>query len=226
MFGRKREIYEDIDTDWIRLSSSHPEIANAIMAKEELEKENLSLKNQIARLKEQLSNADRPSILATEDPAIAETVRERDRLEKENLELKQKLDGFRQAAAAPFDDETETKMRAELEELKNRIKSEASRSKSLSDALNEEREELARIKENYRRTDMAEKDDITQWEYKVVEEGIFHNDRFFNELNKLGEAGWEMQGIVCANSPAERVVFKRPKQDIKKSKTQDYGYGR
>lgn len=221
MFGRKREIYEDIDTDWIRLASSHPEIANAIMAKEELEKENLSLKSQIAALKEQLSNKDSPSGSIITDPAVIKTIEERDRLEKENLELKQKLDGFKQAAA-PFDGETQADMRAELDELKNRIRSEISHSKKLSDTLNEERAELARIKENYKEKAMAENNEITQWEYK--RENYFPNFEYNydKKLEDLGKEGWELQCSVDTNV----LIFKRPKQDTKKSKTQDYGYGR
>ena len=206
MFGRKKENYGNIDKDWIKLASSHPEIANAVIEKEELERENQNLKDQIARLKEQLSNKDSPSGSIITDPAVIKTIEERDRLEKENLELKQKLDGFKQASAAPFDEETEAKMRAELEELKNRIKSEASRSKSLSDALTKEKVELARIKENYRRTDMAEKDEITQWEYKNVNPNV-------ETLNKLGEQGWEVvAGVTNA------LIMKRMKQKNEKSK--------
>ena len=219
MFGRKREIYEDIDTDWIRLASSHPEIANAIMAKEELEKENLSLKSQIAALKEQLSNKDSPSGSIITDPAVIKTIEERDRLEKENLELKQKLDGFKQAAA-PFDGETQADMRAELDELKNRIRSEIDLSKSLSDALNKNREEFARIKENYKEKAMAENNEITQWEYKRES---FSDPMFGDkELANLGKEGWELQCLVNKYD----VIFKRPMKDTKKSKTQDYGYGR
>ena len=222
MFGRKREIYEDIDTDWIRLASSHPEIANAIMAKEELEKENLSLKDQIAALKEQLSNKASPSGSIITDPAVIKTIEERDRLEKENLELKQKLDGFKQAAA-PFDGETQADMRAELDELKNRIRSEIDLSKSLSDALNKNREELARIKENYKEKAMAENNEITQWEYKTYMQDRYDTGYYLdNDLEKLGKEGWELQ---CSTARG-RLVFKRPKQDTKKSKTQDYGYGR
>lgn len=218
MFGRKKEIFENIDTDWIWLTSSHPEIANAIMAKEELEKENLNLKNQIARLKEQLSNKDRPSGSIITDPAMIKTIEERDRLEKENLELKAKLNGFKQAAA-PFDGEREANMRAELEELKNRIKSEASRSKILSDALNEEREELARIKENYKEKTMAENNEITQWEYTSMSYNNINGDR---KLEELGKEGWELQ---CSPNQFS-LILKRPIQNTKKSKNQDYGYER
>ena len=217
MFGRKREIYEDIDTDWIRLASSHPEIANAIMAKEELEKENLSLKSQIAALKEQLSNKDSPSGSIITDPAVIKTIEERDRLEKENLELKQKLDGFKQAAA-PFDGETQADMRAELDELKNRIRSEISHSKKLSDTLNEERAELARIKENYKEKAMAENNEVTQWEYTSLVYANFNKDK----LKELGKEGWNLQCSVDSST----LIFKRPMKDTKKSKNQDYGYER
>jgi len=221
MFGRKREIYEDIDTDWIRLASSHPEIANAIMAKERLEKENLSLKDQIARLKEQLSDKASPSGSIITDPAMIKTIEERDRLEKENLELKAKLDGFKQAAA-PFDGETQADMRAEIDELKNRIRSEIDLSKSLSDALNKNREELARIKENYKEKTMAENNEITQWEYKKES---YHDPMFgfnnYEKLANLGKEGWELQCSIDSD-----LIFKRPKQDTKKSKAQDFGYGR
>ena len=222
MFGRKREIYEDIDTDWIRLASSHPEIANAIMAKEELEKENLSLKDQIAALKEQLSNKDSPSGSIITDPAVIKTIEERDRLEKENLELKQKLDGFKQAAA-PFDGETQADMRAEIDELRKRIESEISRSKSLSAALNDERAELARIKENYKEKAMAENNEVTQWEYKMLTQGRYDiGYKLEEDLEKLGKEGWDLQ---CSMSN-DRLILKRPIQDTKKSKAQDYGYGR
>lgn len=48
-----------------------------------------------------------------------------------------------------------------------------------------------------------------KWEYKVVESdtGASSTKRYTDQLNSLGEEGWEM----CAETAAEFLVFKRPK---------------
>ena len=56
-----------------------------------------------------------------------------------------------------------------------------------------------------------------QWEYMSTYLG-----GGLNELNKLGEQGWEVVDGVKLNAGRE-LVLKRPKQ---KKKSQDYGYGR
>lgn len=56
---------------------------------------------------------------------------------------------------------------------------------------------------------------IQQWEYK---NGSWREE----ELNKLGEEGWEAVGTIGNGGS---TLLKRPKQS-KKQQSNDYGYGR
>lgn len=47
--------------------------------------------------------------------------------------------------------------------------------------------------------------DLTQWEYRM-------NYPKEDELNKLGEQGWEVAGIDSTAAPDKKVLLKRPKQ--------------
>ena len=46
---------------------------------------------------------------------------------------------------------------------------------------------------------------VTQWEYKKVDTS---NE---NELNRLGEQGWEVTGTFSSDTNSDRVLLKRPK---------------
>ena len=60
----------------------------------------------------------------------------------------------------------------------------------------------------------------TQWEYKTLNsiETASHPE----ELNKLGQQGWEVTGIAgTGNAFKEQIILKRPRQ-----RDDDYGYSR
>lgn len=60
---------------------------------------------------------------------------------------------------------------------------------------------------------------ITQWEYKKFVGKSFSEE----ELNKLGEQGWELTGSTSAGP----ILFKRPKITQKHEQNpSDYGYSR
>ena len=58
---------------------------------------------------------------------------------------------------------------------------------------------------------------VQQWEYMST-----RLTGGLNELNKLGEQGWDVVDGLKLDAGRE-LVLKRPKQ---KKKSQDYGYGR
>lgn len=65
--------------------------------------------------------------------------------------------------------------------------------------------------------------DITQWEYKKVSS----RESDVNELNELGNAGWEAVGITSqGNTTFTETLLKRPKQPQRPAPSDGYGYGR
>lgn len=65
--------------------------------------------------------------------------------------------------------------------------------------------------------------DTTQWEYKKVSSA----EGNVNELNELGNAGWEAVGITSkGNSTVTETLLKRPKQPQRPAPSDSYGYGR
>ena len=62
--------------------------------------------------------------------------------------------------------------------------------------------------------------DITQWEYKAVD------STDAEELNKLGEKGWEaVAPVATSTGKSTQFMMKRPKQQ-QRSSDDGYGYGR
>lgn len=63
--------------------------------------------------------------------------------------------------------------------------------------------------------------ELTQWEYKTIK-SLDIKESMDENLNKLGNEGWELTGTLSNENGDGRLLFKRPKQ-----KTQDnYGYSR
>lgn len=51
---------------------------------------------------------------------------------------------------------------------------------------------------------------VTQWEYLVIEYGIYTTDA--SDLDKLGAQGWELTGVVNnASRSFSQLFFKHPK---------------
>lgn len=63
--------------------------------------------------------------------------------------------------------------------------------------------------------------DITQWEYKTVSPALDNED-----LNKLGQEGWELTGLKESNGNTSDMIMKRPKQPQRPAPSDGYGYGR
>lgn len=64
--------------------------------------------------------------------------------------------------------------------------------------------------------------DITQWEYKTVGRNVEDE-----ELNKLGEQGWEVTAAKATmGGSTEAFLMKRPKQPQRPAPSDGYGYGR
>lgn len=61
---------------------------------------------------------------------------------------------------------------------------------------------------------------VTQWEYK--KETDYNEDN----LNKLGEQGWEVAGTFSNGMGPNQVLLKRPKQTVRRQTESDYGYSR
>ena len=59
--------------------------------------------------------------------------------------------------------------------------------------------------------------EITQWEYKK----ILNTDEA--ELNKLGEQGWEVTGVLPRENGPDQTILKRQKV---RQKQPEYGYTR
>ena len=62
--------------------------------------------------------------------------------------------------------------------------------------------------------------DITQWEYKSIDRDT--NDE---ELNNLGNQGWELAATKESTGTTYKMIMKRPKQQ-QRSSDDGYGYGR
>ncbi len=60
---------------------------------------------------------------------------------------------------------------------------------------------------------------ITQWEYKTIEKDISDE-----QLNKLGDQGWEATCSASRNGYTDRILMKRPKQ--KQTSSPEYSYSR
>lgn len=62
---------------------------------------------------------------------------------------------------------------------------------------------------------MPESNTLQQWEYKIVSGNplTLANEGMFKEnLNKMGDAGWELVGFETVHSCLQFYIFKRPKQ--------------
>lgn len=63
--------------------------------------------------------------------------------------------------------------------------------------------------------------EVKQWEYMEI------SRTQSNDLNKLGEQGWEVTGTFSTNAGSSSILLKRQKQKIQQKQTEpNYSYGR
>ena len=147
-----------------------------------------------------------------------EVAKERSVLSEENAQLKAELEAYKKNAmpgTAP-----DTNSNAELATLRKELNWANDHAKNLENALYNERAENAELKEKLNNGGNRMSNEVTQWEYKTLNsiETASHPE----ELNKLGQQGWEVTGIAgTGNAFKEQIILKRPKQ-----RDDDYGYSR
>ena len=232
MFGKKKEESQDYRyMSNVELACRFPQIANIKNANEELSRENCKLEEANAALQEELAkykalygesknsqSANTSSGTVYTDPAVLKTIEERDRMEQEVQHLKAELEAYKNAKPGTYpagDSQT-----AELAALKKELNRAADHAKNLEDALYNERAENAELKEKLNNGGNRMSNEVTQWEYKTLNsiETAVHPE----ELNKLGQQGWEVTGIAgTGNAFKEQIILKRPKQH-----DDGYGYSR
>lgn len=64
---------------------------------------------------------------------------------------------------------------------------------------------------------------ITQWEYKQID--VSKADTYktaLQEMNELGEQGWEQSGVLSINGYSDKIILKRPKQNNNRQMKNDY----
>ena len=149
---------------------------------------------------------------------LQEVAKERSALSEENAQLKAELEAYKKNAmpgTAP-----DTNLTVKVEKLEKELNWANDHAKNLEDALYNERSENAELKDRLNNGGNRMSNEVTQWEYKTLNsiETASHPE----ELNKLGQQGWEVTGIAgTGNAFKEQIILKRPK-----SKDDDYGYSR
>lgn len=167
------------------------------------------LKNEVLQLKQKLSEISQNGIVA---PGVIEKC---NALAEENQKLKQMLNGSTGG-------EVLDSLKAQLEEALKTAKDAGDFSNRLLQALDAERaktSELTRRLQNMSKGEKSMSEDLTQWEYKKIDD---YDDFDEKKLNKLGEEGWEVVNAY-QRGYGERAILKRPKQ---KQKETNYGYSR
>ena len=163
-------------------------------------------------------NTELESTISDFKSRLHEVAKERSALSEENAQLKAELEAYKKNAmpgTAP-----DTNSNAELAALRKELNWANDHAKDLEDALYNERAENAELKDKLNNGGNRMSNEVTQWEYKTLNsiETASHPE----ELNKLGQQGWEVTGIAgTGNAFKEQIILKRPK-----SKDDDYGYSR
>ena len=228
MFGKKKEEYTQDFSQMseAQLANRFPQIANIKIANENLSQENFKLEEANTALQEELAKykalyeeaknaqpapANTSSKTAYLDTRIWE---ENKRLTNEIKDLKAKL------ASCNNNTAPDTNLTIKVEKLEKELNWANDHAKNLEDALYNERAENAELKDRLNNGGNRMSNEVTQWEYKTLNsiETASHPE----ELNKLGQQGWEVTGIAgTGNAFKEQIILKRPK-----SKDDDYGYSR
>lgn len=173
--------------------------------------------------KERFSNVEAARNGAVKSTSILEQkIKE---LEAENAELKNRANAFTyNGVASQENDVTGTNAfndnNAELAE-ENRKLSEAKASlQNKNMELYKQVQDLQQRLSQNGGNRMSE--EVTQWEYKTVNEFYSEDNNIEKELNKLGTEGWEATGNRVERSGGHgcgKILLKRPK------KTQDFDFG-
>jgi chromosome segregation ATPase len=164
-------------------------------------------------------NTELESTISDFKSRLHEVAKERSVLSEENAQLKAELEAYKNAmpGTAPAD----TNSNAELAALRKELNWLNGHAKDLENALYNERAENAELKDRLNNGGNRMSNEVTQWEYKTLNsiETASHPE----ELNKLGQQGWEVTGISNAGNgyACEKIILKRPKQ-----RDNDYGYSR
>lgn len=164
------------------------------------------LKNEVLQLKQKLSEIAQNGIVA---PGVMEKY---NALAEENQKLKQMLNDS-------TDGEILNSLKAQLEEALKTAKDSGDFSNTLLQALDAERAKTSELTRRLQNTQCGGKtmsENLTQWEYKQI------NDAEEEELNSLGNKGWELSGVVSHNLGCDTYILKRQKQ----KQNNDYGYSR
>jgi hypothetical protein len=96
---------------------------------------------------------------------------------------------------------------------------------SLRAALNSQKAELDSLRNGLHKTGGIKMPDnnITQWEYKQID--VSKADTYktaLQEMNELGEQGWEQSGVLSINGYSDKIILKRPKQNNNRQMKNDY----
>ena len=117
-----------------------------------------------------------------------------------------------------FQNEAE-KLKIQAEEYKEACTKACQQKNELLEQLDEERAKNRILESKINTTGGNKMAELTQWEYKKISSGEM------DELQKLGELGWEAAGTFSNHGGSNQILLKRPKQKTQQNRSDSYDYG-
>lgn len=224
MFKKKIKFdeYDLSENDYNLLMKTYEGNLNDFLADKNSTIESLTIHFENQRLEKEL-NKQKPAAKTADTSILEQKIKE---LEAENAELKNRADAFLYNGAATqksdaagtnaFDDEN-----AALAEENRKLSKAKTNLQEKNMELYKQVQDLQQKLSQNGGNRMSE--EVTQWEYKLIEPEYGKEE---TELNKLGKEGWKLAGItgVGYNALAAGVMM-RPKNS-QKNNDMDYSYSR
>lgn len=226
MFKKKIKFdeYDLSENDYNLLMKTYEGNLNDFLADKNSTIESLTIHFENQRLEKEL-NKQKPAAKTADTSILEQKIKE---LEAENAELKNRANAFLYNGAATqksdaagtnaFDDD------AALAEENRRLSEAKTNLQEKNMELYKQVQDLQQKLSQYGGNRMSE--EVTQWEYKTVSEATkdYKRDSVATDekLNKMGNEGWEVAGIMNFSGTSSSFLMKRPK----KTQDSDYSYSR